>query len=71
MSQYRGERGLAPYTFHLYDQAGVLRDVRSQSFAHDDDAIDHAGRLDHPHEIQVRQEDRLVARFPPVRPELR
>jgi hypothetical protein len=31
---------------------------------HDDAVIDHAGRLDHPHEIRVWEGERLVARFP-------
>ncbi|MGH1573807.1 hypothetical protein ACRAWG_28100 [Methylobacterium sp. P31] len=31
---------------------------------HDDVAIDYAGRLNHPHEIQVWEGERLVARFP-------
>ncbi|MGH1571251.1 hypothetical protein ACRAWG_11850 [Methylobacterium sp. P31] len=31
---------------------------------HDDAVIDHAGSLNHPHEIQVWEGKRLVARFP-------
>jgi hypothetical protein len=36
--------------------------------AHDDAAIDHAGALDHPHEIEVWQGERRVTRFPPWPP---
>jgi hypothetical protein len=32
-------------------------------FEHDDAAIDHAGGLDHPHEMTVWDGERLVARF--------
>ena len=58
---------MAPYNFDLYDEDGNLREVRTALFAHDDDAIDHAGRLPHPHEIKVWEGARLVAHFPPVR----
>jgi hypothetical protein len=37
-------------------------------FEHDDAAIDHAGWLDHPHEIQVWESERLVAHFPSETP---
>jgi hypothetical protein len=58
---------MAPYTIDLHDEDGALCEVRSQVFAHDDDAIDHAGGIDHPHEIKVWQGERLVADFPSVR----
>ncbi len=32
--------------------------------AHDDEAIDRAGELEHPLEIDIWQQDRHVARFP-------
>ena len=34
-------------------------------FEDDDHALDTVGRSNHPHEILVRQGERLVARFPP------
>lgn len=57
---------MAPYTFHLHDADGDLKEVRSALLAHDDAAIDHAGKLGHAHEIKVWQGERLVAHFPPV-----
>jgi hypothetical protein len=55
---------VAPYTINLHDECGDLRARRTLHLAHDDAAIDRAGRLDHPHEINVWQGDRLVAHFP-------
>jgi hypothetical protein len=55
---------VAPYTIDLYDERGNLRERRTLYLAHDDAAIDRAGWLDHPHEINVWQGDRLVAQFP-------
>jgi hypothetical protein len=52
----------------MHDDGGATREVRRLLFASDDDAIDFAGRIDHPGEIAVWQGDRLVARFPPLRP---
>jgi hypothetical protein len=58
---------MAPYTIDLHDAEGAIRETRSQMFAHDDDAIDHAGRIEHPHEMRVWQGERLVAHFPTMR----
>lgn len=61
---------MAPYRIELHDEAGRVCEVHADLFAHDDDAIDHAGGLAHPHEINVWQGKRHVARFPPVVPGL-
>jgi len=59
---------MAPYRIELHDETGAVRQVHTD-LSHDDDAaIDHAGRFAHPHEINVWQEQRHVARFPPVWP---
>jgi len=57
---------MAPYTIDLHDADGSRREARTHTFAHDDEAIDHAGAIDHPHEIKVWRGERLVAHFPPV-----
>jgi len=58
---------MAPYCIALHDEDGSTREVRSHLFACDDDAIDHAGKIGHPHEMKVWQGDRLVAHFPSMR----
>ena len=57
---------MAPYRIELRDEYGDVHDERTVLFPHDDAAIDHAGQLHHRHEINVWQEDRHVARFPPA-----
>ncbi|MFI4935531.1 MAG: hypothetical protein ACHP7N_12985 [Caulobacterales bacterium] len=59
---------MAPYTVSFLgpEREVLIQDV--QWFAHDDHALDTIGRSSHPHEIEVRQGERLVARFPPWRP---
>jgi len=57
---------MVPYTIDLHDEHGGVRERRNALFAHDDDAIDHAGRGGHPNEIKVWQGERLVAHFPPL-----
>ena len=52
------------YRIHLHGPNGSLHETRVVDFDRDDDAIDHAGRIDHPEPIQVWQGDRLVAQFP-------
>jgi hypothetical protein len=59
--------GVSPYVIDLHNEDGTLRESRSMMFEHDDAAIDHAGRIGHPHEMKVRQGERLVAHFPAVR----
>jgi hypothetical protein len=61
---------MAPYRIDLHDETGRVCEVHADLFAHDDHAIDHAGSLAHPHEINVWQGKRHVARFPPVVPGL-
>ena len=61
---------MAPYRIELHDEAGRICEVKTQHFVHDDDAIDHAGGLDHPHEINLWQDHRHVARIPPIAPGL-
>jgi hypothetical protein len=62
---------MASYTIHFLgpDSGVVATDVRW--FEHDDQALDAVGRSAHPHEILVRQGERLVARFPSWPPERR
>jgi hypothetical protein len=61
---------MAPYAIDLHDEGGAVRETRSDWFADDDAAIDHAGHIGHPHEIKVWQGERLVAHFPPAEPGL-
>jgi len=57
---------MAPYVIELHDADGAILETRTRRFEKDDDAIDHAGRIGHPHEMRVWQGERLVAKFPPV-----
>lgn len=59
---------MALYRIELHDKSGGVREIRAQAFAHDDDAIDCAGAIAHPYEIEVWQDNRCVARFPPEPP---
>jgi len=59
---------VAPYRIVLLAPNGDVKDERMIEAAHDDAAIDHTGWLDHPHAIDVWQDDRHVARFPPWSP---
>jgi hypothetical protein len=56
---------MAPYTVSFLGPAGDLLVEQVHWFEHDDHALDTIGRSSHPHEIEVRQGERLVARFPP------
>jgi len=53
---------MAPYTISVIGPDGEVVDRRRQKFEHDDHAIDTVGRSEHPHEIQLHQGRRLVAR---------
>lgn len=55
---------MVPYTIDLLRDDGSIHETRVVMCQHDDAAIDHAGEIDHPRAIQVRQGDRLVALFP-------
>lgn len=56
---------MLPYRIRLLDERGEPVREHALEFDHDDDAIDHAGALKHPHAIDLWQGERHVARFPP------
>jgi len=58
---------MAPYRIEFHDADGEVQAEKIALFEHDDAAIDHAGRIDHPDELKVWQGDRLVAHFPTLR----
>jgi len=62
---------MSPYRIELYDADGVVVAERTELFEHDDDAIDHVGRIDHADALQIWQGPRLVAHFPTQRPRWR
>ena len=55
---------MAPYRVNLLAPDGSVHEARVIVCAHDDEAIDRVGEIDHPHEIDIWQGDRHVARFP-------
>jgi hypothetical protein len=55
---------MAPYRIALLTPEGAVHEERVIECADDDEAIERTGRLDHPHEIDVWQGERDVARFP-------
>jgi len=57
---------MAPYTITYRDGLGAIEKEERRWFDHDDHAIDEVGWSHHPHEIEVNQGDRLVARFPSI-----
>ncbi|HVM98567.1 MAG TPA: serine hydrolase domain-containing protein [Caulobacteraceae bacterium] len=63
---YLHDRPVTPKRAAGYERRGreVIRERRTHLFANDDHAIDHAGRIGHPHEIKLWQGERLVAHFP-------
>lgn len=56
---------MARYRIVLHDLDGAVAEERVVDCADDDEAIDHAGWIDHPHAIGVWEGERSVARFPP------
>lgn len=60
---------MAPYRVSYLGPAGDVVDRRVEWFENDDHAIDAVGNGDHPHAMVVHQADRLVAEFPPLRPQ--
>jgi hypothetical protein len=56
---------MAPYRIVHYDKDGILAEELMFDFAEDDEAIEHVGRIDTPHEICLWDGDRLVVRCPP------
>jgi S-ribosylhomocysteine lyase LuxS involved in autoinducer biosynthesis len=57
--------GMAPYTVSFMGPNEEVLAEEVRWFDYDDHALDEIGRSKHPHEIQVHQGDRMVARFPP------
>jgi hypothetical protein len=55
---------MSAYRICLLNSGGDLAEERTARFEHDDAAIDHVGMLDHPHAIDLWQEERHVVRFP-------
>jgi len=55
---------VAPYTVSFLGAGNEVLAKEEHWFEHDDAALDAIGRSDHPHAIEVRQADRLVALFP-------
>jgi hypothetical protein len=58
-------RSMSLYRISLLDQQDLPQAEQIIDFEHDDDAIDHAGSIDHPYAIDVWQADRHVVLFPP------
>ena len=56
---------MAPYRIRLLTEDGGLHAEHLLDFDSDDAAIDHAGSLTHPHEMEIWQGDRQVAKIPP------
>jgi hypothetical protein len=57
---------LSPYRIALMSPDGLIQEERIADFEHDDQAIDVTGQINHPHQIQVYQGERLVGIFQPV-----
>jgi hypothetical protein len=52
------------YRIELLDEKGSLHSELELDCLDEDDAIESAGRIDHPHVMLLYEADRLVARFP-------
>ena len=57
---------MASYTIELRSESGATIETLARCFAIDDDAIEFAGSLDHPHQMIVTQGARIVGSFSPV-----
>jgi hypothetical protein len=57
---------MSPYRIILHGEEETVVAEQTRLFEHDDAAIDHTGRINHPYGMSVWQGDRLVARFPPL-----
>lgn len=55
---------MTPYAIRLLGPGDETVASQERWFEHDDHALDTIGRSAHAHEIEVRQGERLVARFP-------
>ena len=62
-----GRKRLARYLIRLLNARGERHAMLEREHQSDDEAIDPAGFLDHPHALEVWDGERLVARFPPKR----
>lgn len=51
------------YRIDLMTAEGLLEERRFVDCDDDDGAIDHAGAIDHPHQMHVWDDERLVATF--------
>lgn len=60
---------MAPYRIVLLTPDEAVREERLIECAHDDEAIEYTGWIDHPHAIDLWQQDRHVVRFPPWPPQ--
>lgn len=60
---------MAPYRIVKLSAEEAALEEHMIECAHDDDAIDQVGWIDHPHAIDLWQGDRHIARFPPWPPE--
>lgn len=67
-SNSRGRLKVAPYRIVLLSPDDAPREERMIECEHDDVAIDQVGWVDHPHAIDLWQQDRHVVRFPPWPP---
>ena len=56
---------MALYRIVHYDKDGIPAEELTVDFSEDDEAIEHVGWIDRPHEVCLWQEDRLVLRCPP------
>ena len=56
---------MAQYRIVYYDKDGILAEELTVDFSGDDEAIEHVGRIDSPHEVCLWKDDRLVVRCPP------
>lgn len=52
------------YRIRLLSPEGAIEQQWTAEYPSDDEAIDQAGRLSHPHRIQLLQFGRLVGEFP-------
>jgi len=57
---------MAIYHVRLFDETGTVQQERLLECAHDDEAIDRTGDIDHPLAMEVWTDGRQVAHFPPL-----
>ena len=54
----------SPYRVTLLSADGAIQELRIVYYAHDDQATDQTGLINHPHKILLHQGDKLVGEFP-------